>query len=167
MSPIPSLEFKRFHFGDDDDDGLSIVSAVTTHSVKNVTSVFSHECSVFTEMHHEQDPAIDANSTDDDPNPLQKGRNRFGRKVFKRLPSLPVVSEQQLDASTRSEKLSSTASPKKKQFAKGALKSKLASLRKNAPNEEKKIPMDESSVASTVASTQASEESSNTSSSSS
>ncbi|KAL7492980.1 hypothetical protein ACHAWT_002127 [Skeletonema menzelii] len=154
MSPISSLEFKRYFGEDDDDDGLSIVSAVTTHSVKNVTSVFSHECSVFTEMHLEQDPAIDANSTD--PNPLQKGRNRFARKVFKRLPSLSVVPE--LDASSCSEKSPPIANPKKKQFAKEAFK-KLSILRKNAPNED-----DESSVASTVASTQASEQSSNISS---
>mmetsp|Transcript_34088 Transcript_34088/g.69588 ORF Transcript_34088/g.69588 Transcript_34088/m.69588 type:complete len:306 (-) Transcript_34088:3830-4747(-) len=133
-------------------------------------SVYSHECSVFTEMHYDQDPAIDANfnahqnKTSDinaestGSNSLQRRRNRFARKVLKRLSSLPRVSE--LETSVHSEQSPSIVTPKRKRFAAQALM-RLSILRKSNISSDKKIPSD----ASTAASTQATEENSKASSS--
>eukprot|EP00984_Skeletonema_dohrnii_P000061 scaffold19_cov95-Skeletonema_dohrnii-CCMP3373.AAC.2 len=170
MSPISSLECKRrFDGGDDDDDELSIVSSVT--NVKTMQSVYSHECSVFTEMHYDHDLAIndnfnahqnktsDANAVESTgSNSLQRRRNRFARKVLKRLSSLPLVTE--LETSVHSEQ-SPIVTPKRKRFAAQALM-RLSILRKSNISSDKKIPSD----ASTAASTQATEENSKVSSSS-
>jgi hypothetical protein len=170
MSPISSLECKRY--ADCDDDGLSIVSSVTNY-VKTIASVYSNECSIFTEMNDDQDPAVNSNASEKQPSddnakssteshPQGRKQNHFARKVMKKLSSLPRVSE--LDASSQTEQSqtspTSVGQQTKVRLAKRMLKT-LSILRKSAPKSDKEIPSD----ASTVASTQASEESSEVSSS--
>lgn len=169
MSPISSLDCKGC--ADGDYDGLSIISSVTDY-VKTMESVYSNECSIFTEMNDDQDPVTNASAfenqlsdADDTPpesdHTIPRKRNRFARKVLKKLSVLPYVIE--IDSCSHTEQSqSSSGSPKKAHLAKQMLTKKLSILRKSAPpKSEKGI----SSDASTVASTQASEESSKVSSS--
>lgn len=166
MSPITSLECKRYP--DCDDDGLSIVSSVTNH-VKTIASVYSNECSILTEMNDDHDPAVNTNASKNQPSndnvkstesdPQGRKRNRFARKVLKRLSSLPRVPE--LDAASYTEQSpTSVGQQKKARLGKQMLKT-LSILRKSALKPDKEIPSD----ASTIDSTQASEESSKVSSS--
>ena len=179
MSPISSLECKRYVDAEDYyDDELSIVSSVT-HCIRPISSVYSTECSVFTEYHtinsnalqngpSDEHPKVSIQYSDGHPNSmnstfLQRKRNRFTRKIFKKFSVLPLVTE--VDSSVDSFELSpsSAAEPKKKRFATQALK-KLSMLRKNSATSERKVPSDSSTAASTQASEEISEETSSQSS---